>query len=122
MSEQPFHLPDEPSEVSVSMLIHSLRADSATRGVSPKNYAHRSRVIPQQSELLALNLAEMRIRRARRWPSDCERRLVPRITAKKGDRGNAHLSATRASRRRSRIPMGNNPALTSTSDSGSDLS
>ena len=58
MSEQPFHLPDEPSEVSVSLLIRSLRADSATRGVSPKNYAHRSHVIRQQSELLALNLAE----------------------------------------------------------------
>ena len=58
MSKQPFHLPDEPSEVSVSLLIRSLRADSATRGVSPKNYAHRSRVIRQQSELLALNLAE----------------------------------------------------------------
>ena len=82
MSEQPFHLPDEPSELSVSLLIHSLRADSATRGVSPKNYAHRSRVIRQQSELLALNLAEnadqkskalaKRLRKASRAPDHRE--------------------------------------------------
>ena len=82
MSEQPFHLPDEPSELSVSLLIHSLRADSATRGVSPKNYAHRSRVIRQQSDLLALNLAEdaeqksqvlaKRLRKASRAPDHRE--------------------------------------------------
>ena len=57
MSEQPFHLSDEPSELSVSSLIRSLRVDSATKGVSPKNYAHRSRVIRQQAELLAWKTA-----------------------------------------------------------------
>ena len=57
MSEQPFHLTDEPSEVSVSLLIHSLKTDSAARGVSPKIYAHRSRVIRQQTELLTLQVA-----------------------------------------------------------------
>ena len=57
MSEQPFHLTDEPSEVSVSLHIRSLKTDSATRGVSPKIYAHRSRVIRQQTELLTLKVA-----------------------------------------------------------------
>jgi hypothetical protein len=57
MPEQPFHLTDEPSEVSVSLLIRSLKTDSATRGVSPKIYAHRSRVIRQQTELLTLKTA-----------------------------------------------------------------
>ena len=57
MSEQPFLLSDEPSELSLSLLVRSLRNDSATKGVSPKNYAHRSRVIRQQTELLALNVA-----------------------------------------------------------------
>ena len=57
MSESPFHITDEPSEISVSLLIRSLRTDSATRGVSPRVHAHRSRVIRQQSEILALRLA-----------------------------------------------------------------
>lgn len=57
MSKQPFHLTDEPSELSVGFLIRILRTDSAARGVSPKNYAHRSRVIRQQTELRALNTA-----------------------------------------------------------------
>ena len=57
MSKQPFQLSDEPSEVSVSLLIRSLRTDSATSEVSPKVYAHRSRVIRQQTEILALKLA-----------------------------------------------------------------
>ena len=57
MSEQPFHLTDEPSEVSESLLIRSLKTDSAARGVSPKIYAHRSRVIRQQRELLTLKVA-----------------------------------------------------------------
>lgn len=57
MSKQPFLLSDEPSELSLSLLVRSLRNDSATEGVSPKNYAHRSRVIRQQTELLALNVA-----------------------------------------------------------------
>ena len=53
MSKQPFHLKDEPSELSVSLLVGSLRTDSAAKGISPKAYAHRSRVIRQQTELLA---------------------------------------------------------------------
>ena len=57
MSEQPFHLTDEPSEISVGLLIRSLRTDSATRGVSPKIHAHRSRVIRQQTEILTLRMA-----------------------------------------------------------------
>lgn len=57
MSENLFHLSDEPSEQSVSLLIRNLNADLATVGVSPKNHAHRSRVIRQQTELLARNTA-----------------------------------------------------------------
>jgi hypothetical protein len=57
MSKQPFQLSDEPSDVSVSLLIRSLRTDSATIGVSPRVYAHRSRVIRQQTEILALRVA-----------------------------------------------------------------
>ena len=57
MPEQAFHLTDEPSEVSVSLLIRSLKTDSATRGVSPKIYAHRLRVIRQQTEILTLKVA-----------------------------------------------------------------
>jgi hypothetical protein len=82
MSKQPFHLPDKPSELSVSLLIRSLRADSATKGVSPKNYAHRSRVIRQQTVLLAMNLADdadqkskvlaKRLRKASRAPDHRE--------------------------------------------------
>jgi len=52
MSNPPFHLPDEPSDLSVRVLILSLRSDCENKGVSPKNYAHRSRVIRQQTELL----------------------------------------------------------------------
>ena len=57
MSEQPFHFTEEPTELSVSLLDRSLRVDSATKGVSPKNYAHRSRVIRQQTQLLARKMA-----------------------------------------------------------------
>ena len=57
MSAQPFHLTEEPTELSVSLLARSLRIDSATKGVSPKNYAHRSRVIRQQTQLLARKMA-----------------------------------------------------------------
>lgn len=53
MSNPPFHLPDEPSDSSVRVLILNLRSDYEKKGVSPKNYAHRSRVIRQQTELLA---------------------------------------------------------------------
>ena len=57
MSENNFHLSDEPSEQGVNSLVRSLNADLATVGVSPKNHAHRSRVIRQQAELLARNSA-----------------------------------------------------------------
>ena len=57
MSEEPFHLTDEPTESSLSLLVVRLRTDSDTKGVSPKNYAHRLRVIRQQTELLARNAA-----------------------------------------------------------------
>ena len=53
MSNPPFHLPDEPSDLSVRLLILSLRSDCEKKGVSSKNYAHRSRVIRQQIDLLA---------------------------------------------------------------------
>jgi hypothetical protein len=36
----------------------------------------------------------MRIRRGRYWPSDCERHLAPRITAKKVDRGRCTFLTT----------------------------
>jgi len=52
MSE-PFHLPDEPSTLSVDLLVRRLRGDSTKKEISPKNYAHRLRVIRQQTELLA---------------------------------------------------------------------
>ena len=55
MQEQSFYLTDEPTKLSISLLIRSLKADSVMRGVSPKNYAHRSRVIRQQTVLLAKN-------------------------------------------------------------------
>lgn len=57
MPEQPFHPSDEPTELSISLLVRSLETDSTTRGVSSKNYAHRSRVIRQQTELLAKKAA-----------------------------------------------------------------
>jgi len=53
VSNPAFHLPDEPSELSLRLLVCRLRDDSARRGVSPRNYAHRLRVIRQQTELLA---------------------------------------------------------------------
>lgn len=57
MSEQPsksFHLSDEPTESSVSLLRSKLRGDAAKGTVSPNAHAHRSRVIRQQSRLLEL--------------------------------------------------------------------
>ena len=58
MSSQAFHLPDEPSALSIGLLIRSLKDDSSTKGVSPRNYAHRLRVIRQQTELLARHSAQ----------------------------------------------------------------
>jgi hypothetical protein len=57
MLEQSFPLSDEPTELSISLLIRSLELDSATRGVNPRSYAHRSRVIRQQTELLTKHKA-----------------------------------------------------------------
>lgn len=53
-----FHLLDEPSAASVSLLTSSLRDDSAKGLVSPKMYAHRSRVIRQQSILSKLRIGD----------------------------------------------------------------
>jgi len=53
MSEPSFHLSDEPSESGLGALVRRLRDDSAKKEISPKNYAHRLRVIRQQTELLA---------------------------------------------------------------------
>jgi hypothetical protein len=57
MTTRPFHLADEPTESSVSLLVSNLGRDSATKGVSSKIYAHRSRVIRQQSNHLSLRVA-----------------------------------------------------------------
>ena len=57
MQERSFHLRDEPTELSISLLSRSLETDSVMRGVSPQNYANRSRVIRQQTELLAKKVA-----------------------------------------------------------------
>jgi hypothetical protein len=57
MSIPTFHLPDEPSDLSIRLLTHTLRSDCENKGVSSKNYAHRARVIRQQTELLARQLA-----------------------------------------------------------------
>ena len=57
MYDQPaerFHLSDEPTDAGVNLLTCSLRDDSAKGLVSPRMYAHRSRVIRQQSILLRL--------------------------------------------------------------------
>jgi hypothetical protein len=56
MSNSIFHLPDEPSDLSVRLLTLNLRSDCENKGVSAKNYAHRARVIRQQTELLARQL------------------------------------------------------------------
>jgi hypothetical protein len=53
MSNPIFHLPDTPSDESIRLLTLNLQSDSESKGVSAKNYAHRSRVIRQQTELLA---------------------------------------------------------------------
>lgn len=57
MPEPSFQISDEPTELSISLLVGSLKADSATKAVNPKNYAHRARVIRQQTELLAKKVA-----------------------------------------------------------------
>jgi hypothetical protein len=53
MSDAIFHLPHTPSDESIRLLTLNLQSDSGSKGVSAKNYAHRSRVIRQQTELLA---------------------------------------------------------------------
>ena len=57
MSAQAFPKFEKPTELSLGLLISSLRIDGATKGVSPKNYAHRARVIRQQTALLAEGVA-----------------------------------------------------------------
>ena len=47
-----FHLPDNPTAASVSLIANRLRDQSARGLVSPKGYAHRSRVVRQQTALL----------------------------------------------------------------------
>jgi hypothetical protein len=53
MSPPPFHLSNEPSELSLRLRIRSLNDYCASKEMSPKNRAHRSRVIRQQTELFA---------------------------------------------------------------------
>lgn len=53
MSNPNFSKSDEPSDLSIRLLTLNLRSDCENRGVSAKNYAHRSRVIRQQTELFA---------------------------------------------------------------------
>jgi hypothetical protein len=53
MSRPVFAIRDVPTHLSLRLLVASLRDDSARKGVSRKNYAHRLRVIRQQTELLA---------------------------------------------------------------------
>ena len=49
-----FHLADEPTASSVSLLSNALRDQSASGLVSPRAYAHRSRVVRQLTALLGL--------------------------------------------------------------------
>ena len=58
MSNPLFALPDEPTELSIRLLALRLSSDSEKKGVTPKNYAHRARVIRQQRALLALRHAK----------------------------------------------------------------
>ena len=58
-----FRLADEPSASSVAILANRLRDQSAGGLVSPKAYAHRSRVVRQQMALLKLRQSQ--------WPN-CE--------------------------------------------------
>ena len=51
--EEHFHLTDEPTRATVDLLVSSLRSDHLRRAVSPKNDAHRARVIRQQAILLS---------------------------------------------------------------------
>lgn len=52
MSNPTIRAQEEPSELSIRLLALSLSSDCENRGVSPRNYAHRARVIRQQTELL----------------------------------------------------------------------
>jgi cold shock CspA family protein len=49
----PSFVPDEPNDLSIHLLIRNLRSDCQNKSVSPKNHAHRSRVIRQQIEMFA---------------------------------------------------------------------
>ena len=54
---------EEPSDLSIRLLALSLSSDCENRGVSPRNYAHRARVIRQQTELLIAAIDQERPRR-----------------------------------------------------------
>jgi len=49
-----FELVDVPTAESVDLLIANLQSDHVRRSVSPRNHAHRSRVIRQQTARLRL--------------------------------------------------------------------
>lgn len=52
MSNPTIRAQEEPSDVSIRSLALSLSFDCENKGMSPRNYAHRARVIRQQTELL----------------------------------------------------------------------
>jgi hypothetical protein len=56
MPEPSFQSPAEQSQSDLDALVRRLRDDSAKKEISPKNYAHRLRVIRQQTKLLAHQL------------------------------------------------------------------
>jgi hypothetical protein len=53
-----FRMSDEPTHAGVNLLTCSLRDDSGNGLVSPRIYAHRSRVIRQQTILLRLRTGD----------------------------------------------------------------
>ena len=55
-----FRIADEPNAHSVSVLAHGLRDDFVGGSVSSKMYAHRSRVVRQQTAKLRLLASEVR--------------------------------------------------------------
>ena len=57
LSAKTWHLQDHPTPASVSRITNALRDQSAQGTVSPKSYAHRSRVVRQQTALLERNQA-----------------------------------------------------------------
>lgn len=84
MSNRALQLPDEPNDSSIRLLVESLRFDCENKGVSAKNYAHRSRVIRQQAQVLA--------RRASSLPTGQRGKpfTIFRSAAEEGDTKAAH--------------------------------